>query len=127
MNKLLISVLLVCGLTACAELQNHSAASAVASQTAQTQTQPEKAAGVWIDVRTPEEFQSGHIQDAINIPVEQIATQIANVSKDKSAPINLYCRTGRRAEVALNTLKNMGYTNVTNHGGYQDLVKKGIK
>ena len=42
-------------------------------------------------------------------------------------PINLYCRSGRRAEAALTELKNAGYTNVTNHGGYEDLVKKGLK
>ena len=51
--------------------------------------------------------------------------RIALISED--APINLYCRSGRRAEAALTELKNAGYTNVTNHGGYEDLVKKGLK
>ena len=72
-----------------------------APQTEQSAVQPEKAKGVWIDVRSAEEF--------------------------KNAPINLYCRSGRRAEAALPELKNAGYTNVTNHGGYEDLVKKGLK
>ena len=83
--------------------------------------------GVWIDVRSAEEFNAGHLQDAINIPHEQILDRIQAVSPDKDAPINLYCRSGRRAEVALNALKKAGYTNVTNHGGYEDLVKKGMK
>ena len=89
--------------------------------------QPEKAKGVWIDVRSAEEFNSGHLQNAVNIPHDQIIEGIKAVSSDKNAPINLYCRSGRRAEVALNELKKAGYTNVTNHGGYDDLVKKGLK
>lgn len=89
--------------------------------------QPAKAKGIWIDVRTPEEFKEGHLKDAVNIPVEQITERIKSVSPDKNAPVNLYCRSGRRAEVALQALKKEGYINVTNHGGYQDLLKKGLK
>lgn len=98
-----------------------------APQTEQSAVQPEKAKGVWIDVRSAEEFNAGHLQDAVNIPHDQILARIQAVSPDKNAPVNLYCRSGRRAETALNELKNAGYTNVTNHGGYEDLVKKGLK
>lgn len=104
------------------------AAPKAAPQTAaKTATQPAKAKGIWIDVRTPEEFAEGHIQGAVNIPVDQIASKIAAVSPNKNAPINLYCRSGRRAEAALQELKKMGYTQVSNHGGYQDLLKKGVR
>ena len=89
--------------------------------------QPAKAKGIWIDVRTPEEYQEGHLADAVNIPHDQIVDRIKSVSPDKNAPVNLYCRSGRRAEAALTELKKAGYTNVTNHGGYEDLVKKGLK
>ena len=98
-----------------------------APQTEQSAVQPEKAKGVWIDVRSAEEFNTGHLQDAVNIPHDQILARIQAVSPDKNAPVNLYCRSGRRAEAALTELKNAGYTNVTNHGGYEDLVKKGLK
>lgn len=98
-----------------------------APQTEQSAVQPEKAKGVWIDVRSAEEFNAGHLQDAVNIPHDQILARIQAVSPDKKAPVNLYCRSGRRAETALTELKNAGYTNVTNHGGYEDLVKKGLK
>ena len=98
-----------------------------APQTEQSAVQPEKAKGVWIDVRSAEEFNAGHLQDAVNIPHDKILARIQAVSPDKNAPVNLYCRSGRRAEAALNELKNAGYTNVTNHGGYEDLVKKGLK
>lgn len=89
--------------------------------------QPAKAKGVWIDVRTPEEYKEGHLKDAVNIPADQIVERIKSVSPDKSAPVNLYCRSGRRAEAALQALKQAGYTNVTNHGGYQNLISKGLK
>ena len=98
-----------------------------APQTEQSAVQPEKAKGVWIDVRSAEEFNAGHLQDAVNIPHDKIIARIQAVSPDKNAPVNLYCRSGRRAEAALNELINAGYTNVTNHGGYEDLVKKGLK
>ena len=98
-----------------------------APQTEQSAVQPEKAKGVWIDVRSAEEFNAGHLQGAVNIPHDKIIARIQAVSPDKNAPVNLYCRSGRRAEAALTELKNAGYTNVTNHGGYEDLVKKGLK
>lgn len=105
-----------------------AAAAATAATAAQTAAQqPARAQGVWIDVRSPEEFNEGHLQGAVNVPHEQIAGQIARISPDKNAPVNLYCRSGRRAEVALQELKKLGYTNVTNHGGYQDLLNKGVK
>lgn len=70
-----------------------------------------------IDVRSKEEFDNGHIPNAINIPLETITdtTVIENVAKDK--PIALYCRTGRRATEAGNRLVKAGYKNVMNFGG----------
>ena len=41
--------------------------------------QPAKAKGIWIDVRTPEEYQEGHLADAVNIPHDQIANKISAV------------------------------------------------
>ena len=104
-----------------------AAQAAAAKPAEKTAAQPAKAKGIWIDVRTPEEFKEGHLKDAVNIPVDQIGARIGSVSPDKSASVNLYCRSGRRSEAALQELKKMGYTNVTNHGGYQDLLQKGLK
>ena len=98
-----------------------------APQTEQSAVQQEKAKGVWIDVRSAEEFNAGHLQGAVNIPHNKIIEGVKAIGSDKDAPINLYCRSGRRAEAALTELKNAGYTNVTNYGGYEDLVKKGLK
>lgn len=64
-----------------------------------------KSKGVWIDVRSAEEFKEGHLQGALNIPHDKIVERIKSVSPDKNAPVNLYCRSGRRAEAALTELK----------------------
>ena len=80
-----------------------------------------------IDVRSPEEFATGHLDGAINIPHEQIAEQIARFTQDKNAEIQLYCRSGRRSGAALETLQGMGYKNLSNLGAYDDLKKKPIR
>ena len=122
MKKLLTTVLSAVAITA--PLIASADSTPKAEQSA---VHAEKAKGVWIDVRSAEEFNSGHLEDSINSPHDQIVERIKAVSPDKDAPINLYCRSGRRAEVALTELKKAGYTNVTNHGGYEDLLKKGLK
>ena len=122
MKKLMTAVVFAAAMTA-----PLAASAASMPKTEKAMAQQANTKGVWIDVRSAEEFNAGHLQDAINIPHDQILERIQSVSPDKDAPINLYCRSGRRAEVALNALKKAGYTNVTNHGGYEDLVKKGMK
>ena len=119
--------LLAAAISAVAITTSFVAYANTAPQTEQSAVQQEKAKGVWIDVRSAEEFNAGHLQGAVNIPHDKIVEGIKAISSDKDAPINLYCRSGRRAEAALTELKNAGYTNVTNHGGYEDLVKKGLK
>lgn len=79
---------------------------------------------VWLDVRSAEEFAAGHLKGAINIPHTEITLQISTVVEDKSTPIALYCKSGRRAGIALEALKTLGYSNVTNHGGYEDLKQQ---
>lgn len=77
-----------------------------------------------IDVRTPQEFQSGHIQNAINIPYEVIGFKIKNITDDKDKEILLYCRSGRRSGIALATLNKLGYTQAKNVGGYEAFKKQ---
>ena len=119
--------LLAAAISAVAITTSFVAHADVTPQAKQSMVKPEKAKSVWIDVRSAEEFNAGHLQDAVNIPHDKIIEGVKALGSDKDAPINLYCRSGRRAEAALTELKNAGYTNVTNHGGYEDLVKKGLK
>jgi phage shock protein E len=74
---------------------------------------------VVIDVRTPQEFAAGHIEGAINIEYTTIAQQIAKAGVGKDDKVVLYCRTGRRSGVALDTLKGMGFSKAENAGGLE--------
>lgn len=76
---------------------------------------------IWIDVRSAEEFQAGHLEGAVNIVHTDIAAKIGAVTQDKTAEIQLYCRSGRRSGLAEAELKKLGYTNVHNAGGYEAL------
>ena len=71
-----------------------------------------------IDVRTPEEFRSGHIEDSSNVEWEVISSIIDEVKKDQK--IYLYCRSGRRSQNATKILIDLGYEDVTNLGGIKD-------
>ena len=75
---------------------------------------------VWIDVRTPEEFASGHLEGAHNIPYENINAGVAALGLDQDTPIYLYCRSGRRSGIATETLGKTGYNRVTNVGRLED-------
>ncbi len=63
-----------------------------------------------VDVRSPSEYQSGHIPDAINIPLQQIARHLNQIPTDR--PVVLYCSTGYRSAMGVMTLHLLGYDNV---------------
>ena len=73
---------------------------------------------VVIDVRTLEEFESGHIEDSSNIEWQEISSIADNINKDQK--IYLYCRSGRRSQNATDILVDLGYKDVTNLGGIKD-------
>jgi phage shock protein E len=77
-----------------------------------------------IDVRTPQEFQSGHIKNAINIPYDVIGFKMKDVTEEKDREVLLYCRSGRRSGIALETLNKLGYTHAKNMGGYEAFKKQ---
>ena len=82
---------------------------------------------VLLDVRTEEEYRSGHIGGSRNIPVEKISNAV-NLLHDKSAPVFVYCQSGSRSRKAASELKKMGYSEVYNIGGidqYLGQVQKG--
>lgn len=68
-----------------------------------------------IDVREPEEFASGHVEGAVNIPLDQLlagSKQLVGARKDTE--IVLYCRTGNRSALAKNILESYGFTKIIN-------------
>lgn len=80
-----------------------------------------KSGALVIDVRSADEFNSGHIAGAINIPHTEIVMQIAKVGDDKTKEIVVYCKSGRRAGLALQELQAAGFSHVYNAGGYEGL------
>ncbi len=82
---------------------------------------------VVIDVRTPEEFASGHVEGALNIPVEfaDFAQRIAEL--DPAATYAVYCRSGNRSAVATAEMNTLGYPHVYDlDGGFTDLESAGM-
>lgn len=75
-----------------------------------------------IDVRSAQEYASGHVDDARNIPHDIIGAKIDSLTSNKTAQILLYCRSGNRSGAAKQTLVGLGYSNVVNAGGYDALV-----
>ena len=73
-----------------------------------------------VDVRTPEEYASGHIPNAICIPNESICKQPPTELSDKKQLLLIYCRSGRRSKEAANKLVELGYENVVDFGGIVD-------
>ena len=67
-----------------------------------------------IDVRSSQEFEEGHLDGAINIPVYNIENEINKIVKNKSNIVILYCSSGTRSKRAKSILEKMGYTNVYN-------------
>jgi phage shock protein E len=83
---------------------------------------------VVIDVRSPGEYGSGHLPRAINIPVEQIATEVPRRIPDKEKAILLHCQSGMRSATAQRHLRALGYTRAFNLGSYAraaQIVRRG--
>lgn len=77
-----------------------------------------------IDVRTSQEYKQGNIPKSINIPVDVIGKQIEAKVKDKNKNIIVYCASGSRSRYASKVIKNFGYTNVYDFGGFYSAKSK---
>lgn len=77
-----------------------------------------------IDVRTPEEFASGHIDGAVNIPVDALQSRLNEVPDDQ--PIVVYCRSGNRSATASQILSQAGYTHIYDLGGLNTWTAQGF-
>lgn len=78
---------------------------------------------VIIDVRTPEEFATGHIDGAVNIPLDRIGQGIQSIKGlKKDSTILVYCRSGRRSSIAKITLEQNGFKRILDGGGMESLA-----
>lgn len=77
-----------------------------------------KEGGLVVDVRSAREFSSGHLPQAINIPLDDIEAAVPRRIPDKNRVLLLHCQSGMRSGVASKKLKNLGYANAFNLGSY---------
>jgi rhodanese-related sulfurtransferase len=76
---------------------------------------------VILDVRTPEEFAAGHVPGARNIPHDQLPNRLAEITGAKEKDVVVYCRSGKRAAVAEETLTSNGFKRLLHLDG--DMIK----
>ncbi|WP_406666307.1 rhodanese-like domain-containing protein [Gallaecimonas sp. GXIMD1310] len=65
-----------------------------------------------IDLRAPTAYAEGHIPGAINIPDTEILKRLGKLEQYRHRPVVVYCRTGRRAALVINTLESRGFSQV---------------
>jgi rhodanese-related sulfurtransferase len=77
---------------------------------------------VIVDVRSPGEFQGGHIKGSINVPLQSIQSSLGKIPKNKT--VITCCASGMRSASAKSILKSAGYEDVHNGGGWMSLKSK---
>lgn len=114
MKKLLLIMIGALLMSACAtESSYHKISAEEAKQMMDSQEV------IIVDVRTLEEYNAGHIENAILIPNESISTEPSELD-NKDAIILVYCRSGSRSKAASDKLVNLGYKNIYDFGGIID-------
>ncbi len=123
--KKLISILLllsfmVIAISGCSSSSSSSASPEKISAKKAKEMMDEDKKIIVLDVRTKEEYNSGHIANAILVPDYEVKDKAKELLTDQSAKILVYCRSGRRSALAAQTLCELGYTSVYDFGGIID-------
>ncbi len=79
---------------------------------------------VLVDVRSESEFDSGHLEGALSLPLDRIQARIEREIPDRTTPLLLYCRSGARSGQACAILAQKGYTHASNGGGIGSLAMR---
>lgn len=80
-----------------------------------------------IDVREPDEYAQGHLNNAINIPRGLLEFKIDEIIDDKKTPVMVYCKTGGRAALSAQALALLGYAQVESlAGGFDAWTNQGL-
>ena len=122
MKKLVFLLLAVMMLTACGQDINNDQGAVYMNITAEEakQIMDNEEGYIILDVREQDEYDAGHIPEAILIPYTQIGEKANEVLTDKKQLILVYCRSGRRSKLAAEALVEQGYTNIKEFGGIID-------
>lgn len=78
-----------------------------------------------LDVRTDEEYNNGHIKNALNIPLDDIINEKIDIDKNKT--ILVYCQSGNRSQKASSKLVSLGYEKIYNFGGINNWPYEVVK
>ena len=86
-----------------------------------------KEKAIYLDVRDPGEYESGHLPGAINVPNRTLKSKISGLIPDKNAKIYVYCEEISRSPLATKTLNDLGYKNaVLMDAKLEDWIKAGF-
>jgi phage shock protein E len=116
MNRYKQSVVVVCALWLCAAGARAEDVVDIAPQEVVARWTDARAPLV-IDVRSAEEYAAGHVPGAVNVPQPAVATEVPRLVPDLQRELVVYCASGRRAAMALSTLKAQGYTHLRHLAG----------
>lgn len=96
------------------------------NQKDETTNMTNKPTKIFLDVRTPEEWNAGHLDGAVHFELARLENgEMPDLPKDAS--IAVYCRSGSRAGQAKAIMEDNGFTNLRNAGGLEDLERRGAK
>lgn len=112
--KVLSLVILFFGLTSCLKNQADGVQVLDVAKYEKNMAQPDVQL---VDVRTPEEFSEGHLENAINIDVTADDFDAKVASLDKEKPVMVYCKSGGRSAKASARLKELGFKTITDLEG----------
>lgn len=71
-----------------------------------------------LDVRTPEEYASGHVPGAVNVPYDELSSRIGEIEARRGGSVVVYCEKGPRASKATATLAGAGFASVRSLAGH---------
>lgn len=77
---------------------------------------------VLLDVRSPQEYKEGHLENSINLPLYNIEQECEKIIPNKETAIIIYCQTGHRSKRAMQILKKEGYVNLYSILGGMDNI-----
>ena len=122
MKKLFFLFLAVMMLTACGQAKENDQGAIYVNITADEakQIMDTEEGYIILDVREQDEYDAGHIPEAILIPYTQIGEKANEMLPDKDQLILVYCRSGRRSKLSSEILVELGYTNIKEFGGIID-------
>jgi rhodanese-related sulfurtransferase len=121
--RVTVFIALVALLASCA--RNHAAAGGPIDPSELAARISSGSAPTILDVRTPEEFASGHIAGAINVPVSELPARLASLKLSPGEEIVVHCQRGSRAASAESILRESGYTRVRDLSGHMEAWQAG--